>query len=70
MSIKIWMQLIFQNRVDYLIASEAVVEKEVGKGVVEVRTKANQAVSFVGVRQLPGEEIFIGWPNFQNMTFT
>ena len=59
MSIKIWMQLIFQNRVDYLIASEAVVEKEVGEGMVEVRTKADQAVSFVGVRQLPGEEIFI-----------
>ena len=33
----------------HLIASKAVVEKEVSEGVVEVGTKSNQAVRLVGV---------------------
>ena len=37
----------------HLIASKAVVEKEVSEGVVEVGTKSDQAVRLVGVGQLP-----------------
>ena len=38
----------------HLVASKAVVEKEVSEGMVEVGTETNQAVRLIGVRQLPG----------------
>ena len=37
----------------HLIASKAVIEKEVSEGVVKVRTQPDQTVSLVGVGQLP-----------------
>ena len=43
----------------HLIASEAVVEEEVSESVVEVGTKSDEAVSFVRVRELPGEMMVV-----------